>query len=262
MKRCRERHSSNLKQSLVQNQFTKNRLRPLSGLVLMGLLATTAQAGKITSEQSASGAIGFGGWNEDNVTVDVNGTNSFYEPSDGSYMFDVDSDNTYQANVDDGDNTVTGIALAKDWPVGEPPGIKVINDDPGVKAPKPANCIMATSYLADHYLDSADPQQVLCSGPFQSHKRYKLAMLPSTVDGVGSDAIDLVFNVEDEAGSRDYQIFQKINNWTDGRLEGFRVQIGVGVGAGFKTASAVNADLTISVPTEIWAADQLAVFIF
>ena len=260
MKRCRERHSSNLKQSLVQNQFTKIRIRPLSGLVLMGLLATTAQAGKITSELSASGAIGFGGWNEGNVTVIVNGTGSTYDPNNGSYFFAEDSDNSYIANVDDGAGTVTGIALAKDWPVGEPPGIKVINDDPGVKAPKPANCIMATSYLADHYLDSADPQQVLCSGPFQSHKRYKLAMLPSTVDGVGSDAIDLVFNVEAEAGSRQYQIFQKINNWTDGRLEGFRVQVGVGVGAGFKTASAVNADLTISVPTEIWAADQLAVF--
>jgi len=42
----------------------------------MGLLATTAQAGKITSELSASGAIGFGGWNEGNVTVIVNGTGS------------------------------------------------------------------------------------------------------------------------------------------------------------------------------------------
>ena len=245
-------------QSITKNQLFKR--SQLSGLVLMALIATTAQAGKITSEVSASGAIGFGGWNEDNVTVIVNGTNSTYNPNDGSYFFDVDSDNTYIANVDDGAGTVTGIALAKDWPVGEPPGIKVINDDAGVKAPKPANCIMATSYLADHFLDSDDPQQVTCSGPFQSHKRYKLAMLPSSIDGVGSDAIDLVFNVEDEAGSREYQIFQKINNWTDSRLEGFRVQVGVGVGANFETASAAGADLTISVPTDIWAADQLAVF--
>jgi hypothetical protein len=175
----------------------------------------------------------------------------------GAYNFASNSDFTYKAFVDD-----TGIALAKDWPVGEPPGIKIVNDDTAVKAPKPENCIMATSYLADHYLDSTDPQQVTCSGPFQSHKRYKLAMLPESVDGIGSDAIDLVFNVEAEDGSRDYQIFQKINNWTGGRLEGFRVQVGFGVGADFQTADAAGelANLNISVPTEIWSAEQLAVF--
>ncbi len=268
MKRCRERHSSNLKQLLVQNQFKNNRIRPLSGLVLMGLLATTAQAGKITSIPSASGAEGFGGWNLDNVEVVLNGTqgaigdvfNSWFDELTGAYNFATDSDFSYVANVDDGAGAPMGIALAKDWPVGEPAGIKIVNDDAGVKPPKPANCIMATSYLADHYLDSADPQQVLCSGPFQSHKRYKLAMLPT-----GFDGIDLVFNVEAEDGSRTYQIFQKINNWTDGRLEGFKVEIGVGVGANFKTASDAGIaldDLNISVPTEIWPVGEADVAVF
>ncbi|MDX2503063.1 MAG: choice-of-anchor F family protein, partial [Gammaproteobacteria bacterium] len=243
----------------------------ISSLALAVALAgfsLTVQAGKIISVPSATGAEGFGGWNLNNIEVILNGTQgaigdndtSWFDESNGAYNFANDSNFSYAGNVDDGTGTVMGIALAKDWPVGEPSGIKIVNDDALVKAPKPPNCIMATSYLADHYLDSDDPQQVLCSGPFQSHKRYKLAMLPSSVDGVGSDAIDLVFNVEAEAGSREYQIFQKINNWTDGRLEGFRVQVGVGVGAGFQTASAAGADLTISVPTEIWAADQLAVF--
>lgn len=88
-------------------------------------------------------------------------------------------------------------------------------------------------------------------------------MLPTSVDGIGVEGIDLVFNVEAEAGLRDYQVFQKINNWTDGRLEGFRVQVGVGVGAAFQTASEAGIslnDLNISVPTEIWSAEQLAVF--
>ncbi|MEN8166141.1 MAG: choice-of-anchor F family protein [Pseudomonadota bacterium] len=137
------------------------------------------------------------------------------------------------------------------------------NYDLLVKAPKPPNCILATSYLADHFLDSADPQQVTCSGPFQAHKRYKLAMLPTSVDGMGSESIDLVFNVEQETGSRDYQIFQKINNWTDGRLEGFLIQIGFGVGADFKTVTQAGvdlADMNISVPSEIWDLEQLAVF--
>jgi hypothetical protein len=88
-------------------------------------------------------------------------------------------------------------------------------------------------------------------------------MLPESVDGVGSESIDLVFNVEAEAGSRDYQIFQKINNWTDGRLEGFSIQVGFGIGTGFQSTSEAGVDLAnlnLSVPSEIWAPDQLAVF--
>ena len=236
----------------------------------------TLQAGIITSVPSATGADGFGGWNLENVEIIVNGTqgpigdftSSWYDENTGAYVFASDSDNTYAGNVSDNSGTVTGYVLAKDYPVGEPSGIKIVNDDSGVKAPKPNNCIMATSYLADHFLDSAEPQQVTCSSPFQSHKRYKLAMLPSTVDGLGvdglgSDSVDLVFNVEGEDGSRDYQVFQKINNWTDGRLEGFSVQVGFGVGDTFQTTAEAGVpldNLNISVPSEIWDATQLATF--
>ncbi|MBE7527387.1 MAG: hypothetical protein HS120_07525 [Burkholderiales bacterium] len=90
---------------------------------------------------------------------------------------------TYRSFVSDGLVTDMGIVLAKDWPIGEPSGIKIVNDDPGIKNDKPANCIMSTSYLKDHYLDSVDPKQVICSSPFQTHKCFKVAMLPSTVDG-------------------------------------------------------------------------------
>jgi len=156
-----------------------------------------------------------------------------------------------------------GYVLAKDWPVGEPSGIKVINDDLSVKAPKPTNCIMATSYLADHYLDSSDPQQVTCSSPFQTHKRYKLAMLPASVDGENTESIDLVFNVDDDGSSRDYQVFQKINNWTNTRLQGFSVQVGFGVGTSFQTVEAAGVeldDLNISVPSIMFDEQSLANF--
>lgn len=239
----------------------------------------TAHAGKITSVPSSPSvppntpefvADGFGGWNLDNVEIILTGTNSHFEESNGFYYFNpIDSDYTYQGHVDDGlgIGNVMGYVLAKDWPVGEPSGIKIVNDDDAVKAPKPKNCIMATSYLEEHFLDSTDPQQVLCSGPFQSHKRYKLAMLPTTVGGgAGSEqGIDLVFNVEPEVGSRDYQVFQKINNWTNGRLEGFTIQVGTGIGDEFVPAadgtSAVGVEnLSLSVPEDIWAEDQLANF--
>ena len=259
---------------IKQMTWIKHKRPSVISFALVFALASfsfTAQAGKITSIPSASGADGFGGWNLDNVEIVLNGTqgvvgdilNSWFDELTGAYNFATDSDFTYTANIDDAAGTVMGITLAKDWPAGEPAGIKIVNDDAGVKPPKPANCIMATSYLADHFLDSTDPQQVTCSGPFQSHKRYKLAMLPTSVDGMGVEGIDLVFNVEAEAGVRDYRIFQKINNWTDGRLEGFLVQVGVGIGTDFQTASDAGIsldDLNISVPGEIWSEEQLAIF--
>ena len=229
-------------------------------------VSLTAQAGKISTTPSVTGAAGFGGWNLDNVEVTLNGSGSFFDESNGYYWFSPDSDYTYYSEVSDGNNAiVTGLVLAKDWPVGEPAGIKVVHDDTGVKPPGPVNCIIATSYLDDHFLDSDDPQQVLCSSPFQSHKRYKVAMLPSTVEGPTEKGIDLVFNVEDESGSRDYEVFQKINNWTNHRLEGFTIQVGFGVGDDFVPASQQSgvgvANLSVSVPEEVWdRVSQLANF--
>ena len=176
--------------------------------------------------------------------------NSTFNVMTGEYFFSVDSDHTYESRVydDDVQTTLLGKALAKDWPVGEPAGIKIVNDDFDVKEGRATNCIMSTSYLDDHFLDTADPKQVLCSGPFQSHKRYKLAMLPSTVaDGPGLEkGIDLVFNVEQDNTSRDYQVFQKINNWTDERLVGFTIQVGTGQGSSFVPASDPTAGVGVA----------------
>jgi len=217
-----------------------------------------------------NGAPGFGGWNLENVKVVLDGTqgaiestDSWFDPATGDYNFAADSDFSYESRVLDDWGTPMGIVLAKDWPIGEPSGIKIVNDDPNVKNDKPANCIMSTSYLKGHYLDSADPKQVICSSPFQTHKRYKVAMLPSTVDFSGSDGVDMVFNVEPEMGTRDYRVFQKINNWTDGRLQGFKVEVGFGVGGDFVSADGAGVDLTnlnIAVPSDLWSATQLATF--
>lgn len=232
--------------------------------------ALSVQAGKITSVPSASGAPGFGGWNLGNVVVELDGTpgtigsatGSWFDPTTGAYNFADDSDFSYQANVSDAAGTTMGIVLAKDWPVGEPAGIKIVNDDPNVKD-KPANCIMSTSYLEGNYLDSSDPQQVICSSPFQTHKRFKVAMLPSTVDIVGRESIDLVFNTEAEEGTREYEVFQKINNWTNQRLQGFKIEVGFGVGANFVSAISAGVDLAnlnIAVPSTLWSPTQLATF--
>lgn len=236
--------------------------RRVLAVAILGL-AGSAHAGKITSVPSASNAPGFGGWNLDNVQVILNGTGSGFDPLTGAYFFAEGSNFTYEARAFDRSNTLMGTVLAKPWPVGEPAGIKIVNDDPGTKQGKPAHCIMATSYLKDHYLDSVNPKQVICSSPFQTHKRFKVAMLPTTVDGQGSESVDLVFNVEPELGERTYEMFQKINNWTGKRLAGFKVEVGFGVGDAFQSASAAGvplAHLNIAVPSDLWSPTQLATF--
>lgn len=248
----------------------KPSLAMLASAVVLAGFSLTVQAGKITSIPSATVPgvqDGFGGWNFGNVEVILNGAASTFDPLTGAYSFDpAGSDFSYESRVFIDGVFVNPMAkvLAKDWPVGEPAGIKIVNDDFDVKDPKPNNCIMSTSYLDGHFLDEADPLPVPCSGPFQSHKRYKVAMLPTTVDG-GIDSIDLVFNVEAETGSRDYQVYQKINNWTDVRLKGFTIQVGSGTGGSFVpasdgTAGVGVANLSLSVPSEIWSPSQLANF--
>ncbi|MGB7880023.1 MAG: hypothetical protein WBL31_14770, partial [Ilumatobacteraceae bacterium] len=89
-------------------------------------VASTASAGIIPDDTPVAG------WNLDNVTVTLNGTGSYFDPDmDPPYYFAPDSDYTYQADIDNGAGEVLGIVLAKDWPVGEPPGIKIVNNDEG-----------------------------------------------------------------------------------------------------------------------------------
>ena len=250
---------------------------PITAVSTLAMLSalSVAQAGKIVSTMynpyapNAPGFVaqGFGGWNLDNIVVNI--FDGEYDYLDGSYTFGAIADGTYSSDVYDGDpedplSTNMSRIIAKPWPIGEPPGIKVINNDFAVNEKKPTNCIISTSYLEDHYLNSDDPQQVICSSGFQTHKRYKQAMLPGMVAD-GAKGTDMVFNVEPEAeaGSRDYQVFQKINNWTGERLAGFTIEVGFGVGEGFVKAgnsAAGVANLSLSVPGDVWAADQLATF--
>ncbi|MGA7759261.1 MAG: choice-of-anchor F family protein, partial [Ilumatobacteraceae bacterium] len=234
----------------------------------VALAGATGAASLTVASTASAGIIPESGWNLDNVTVTLDGTGSYFDPDmDPPYYFAPDSDYSYQAAVDNGAGDVMGIVLAKDWPIGEPPGIKIVNDDKG-KIPdgRPTNCIMSTSYLDGAFLDSIDPQQVPCSGPFQSHKRFKVAMLPTTVAGGAGfeEGIDLVFDVDPEEGSRDYQVFQKINNWTDGRLDGFKIEVGTGIGTGFAASNADGGvgltNLSLSVPDDFFDPNQLATF--
>ncbi|WP_127470390.1 choice-of-anchor F family protein [Thiomicrorhabdus aquaedulcis] len=270
-----------------------------------------AWAGKITGiQQGAPSPLlenadawknGFGGFNLDNVEVKIINVETgeeiagkTFNKTDGSYT-PMTYGETFVSHITDGGETpvVTGHLHGKDWPVGEPSGIKTIThpDISEVLANnKPASCIMSTSYYeyselpnnltAGGWLDSmevhgTEPNPTLCDSPFQTHKRFKIDALPTSVDGVGADAIDIVFNVENEADTttpRRYQVLQKLNNYTDKRLAGYKVELGFGVGENF-IALADNTNLSLSIGTgenppnneedpvgDIWDADDLAVF--
>ena len=167
--------------------------------LLLSVCMFPAHGGMIISQPSASGAAGYGGWNLDNVNVRIVRSDGSSDPggsfdaSDGSYVMGADglyASDVYDTTYIDGNSSETLMAtvVAKDWPVGEPPGIKVVNDDTNVKVPKPQNCIMATSYLDPDFLDTATPVQVICSSPFQSHKRFKIGLLPALVDSAGEES--------------------------------------------------------------------------
>ena len=199
-----------------------------------------------------------GAWDLGNVDVelvkadDIASIIGTFGPATGTYSTMTYGD-SFRSYVKDVANTRMARISGKDWPVGEPTGIKAVVGDGGVKNGNPQNCIINTSYLdaADDsnpsttetsYLDSTHPEPVICSSAFQTHKRFKIAMLDTTVAGTAAGdpgkPIDMVFNVADDAtGLRYYQVFSKINNYTGVRLKGYMIQVGKGVGAGFKTAS-------------------------
>ena len=201
------------------------------------LLMTGAEAGNIITN-TAEGVIpnkqyGFGGWNLDNVDVKiVNVSDEHYNIGtfndlDGTYST-MGPGLSFESDIMSLSGAVVGRLHGKDWPVGEPSGIKIINGDPYTHNGKPENCIMTTSYLASGYLNSAVPVPNTCSGPFQSHKRFKIDMTKESYmgDNAYGTPIDLVFNLQPgDSSSKRYQIFQKINNYTEKRLNGYKIEI-------------------------------------
>jgi len=138
------------------------------------LLVSSATAGHIVTDTASGFApnkqYGFGGWDLSNVDVKIVNINDphynvgSFNKTDGTYTA-----MTYGLSFES-DISGRGRLHGKDWPIGEPTGIKIIHDDLSVHNGKPENCIMTTSYLSSGYLNSAMPIPNTCSGPFQSHK--------------------------------------------------------------------------------------------
>ncbi|MCO4845491.1 MAG: choice-of-anchor F family protein [Sulfurovum sp.] len=218
----------------------KNFLR--MSLVTAMLLTSSAYAGKIiganpTDEVQPLTQFGFYGWyfGDQNIEVDMfkaDGTPyvATFDPGDGTYP----AMSTGDYFVSSIYNTPAGTLLAavggKDYPVGEPAGIKVINGDTLTNNGKPENCIMTTSYLEEAYRDTPNPEPVICSSGFQTHKRFKVKMLSAmvTIPDANGTSVDLKFDLDNDDNSTGivrYQVFQKINNYTGMRLDGYTLQV-------------------------------------
>lgn len=233
------------------------------------IIGTSAYAGKIisnatyinnnvTSENaivSDSTQFGSGGWNLDNINVKIVSTDDYSTALPG-YTFDVvtgvytsmGTGQSFESEILSG-GEVRGKLHGKDWPVGEPSGIKIINGDlKALATGSPANCIMTSSYLKSHYLDELLEERwpSICSSSFQTHKRFKVNMLPTTVDTVDAEGygkpFDIVFNLDlsdINTSITTYQVLQKINNYTGKILDGYKLEILDGSGA-------KNDNLTLS----------------
>ena len=246
----------------------------------LGVAAIPVHAGKIVGVQQADPSaqavygdwrdLGYNGWNLGNIDVKIVDVvtgdeviGKTFEPTDGSYDLPMEAGDTFISVVNNESNVETGILHGKDWPVGEPSGLKVLTN-PDINAvlsnSKPASCLMSTSYHLfsdnpayvgptpdDGFLDSANPNPTLCNSPFQTHKRFKVdATTP--VAGTGftvAEPIDLVFNTVDSTTSgeiavRRYMVLQKLNNYSDRRFTGYTVEVGFGIGSAFQTVAAYD----------------------
>ena len=209
-------------------------------LVAAMLLSSGAYAGQIIGANPGhpvedNTQFGFGGWDFININVvmfDVDGNPSgSFNTDSGVYTPMVVGDSFISevtSTVDE--NTLIASVHGKNYPVGEPAGIKVINNDTATKHGKPENCIMTTSYLEGAYRDTAKPEPVICSSDFQTHKRFKVRMLSTmvTVPDANGTYFDLKFKLDNNDTSTEklrYQVFQKINNYTGMRLNGYSLEV-------------------------------------
>ena len=159
---------------------------------------------------SSGTAATIAGWNTGNVEVAPN-------PADGDTGLSV----VYDRALPD-DDAVTNGRIAFTPPEAESPGIKVeeaVYNQSGGGAPALtfSGCLMTSNPGAT------------CTSPFQSGKRIKLQM-------TGTGPVDLVFDVDNDDTDSTYQVFHRLINDTNALLDGFRIELGYGIGDNFMKA--------------------------
>jgi len=151
-------------------------------------------------------AASIAGWNTENV--DVGATPSI----DGETGFSV----VYDRASPDAD-AVTNGRIAFTPPEAISPGIKVQPES------------YSRGVDLDGCLMTSNPGAV-CTSPFQSGKRIKQQM-------TGLGPVDLVFDVANDDPESRYQVFHRLINKTGQDLDGFKVELGFGIGSDFTAAT-------------------------
>jgi hypothetical protein len=230
----------------AKQHFITHSLTTVASIVLLGS-GLTVQAGQILEEPD--------GWDRSNVVVRIYDVDGILRDSVVYPVIDYDEifnwpDGFYESDIYDmpfingsSGETLMATLVAKNPPVGVPPGVKVLNDQQ-VAPSQPESCIMATAVGVD------------CGSAFQTHKRYKVLMKPDMIDGIGSDSVDLVFKTSNIGDAvEEYRVFQKINNWTGERLTGFRLELGFGIGMAFQNVVDSPAVANLSVEVDQYFTD-------
>lgn len=154
------------------------------------------------------------GWNTDNVDV---APETVLPADEGVTGYSV----VYDRALPDTD-AVTNGRIAFTPPEALSPGIKVeplTYEQTGGGAPDLtfAGCLMTSNPGAT------------CDSPFQSGKRIKQQM-------TGTGPVDLVFDVDNDDTDSTYQVFHRLINDTNALLDGFKIELGYGIGDGFEKA--------------------------
>jgi len=186
--------------------FTSRRTQAiLAASSVLALLAGGAQAVTIS------------GWDLTNVgePTELNEDGTGF-----SYVYDRDVSGGTEGAISSG-------RIAFTPPEAVAPGIKVDETDDDKRGVLTEGCLM-----------TSNPPNT-CDGPFQSGKRIKQQM-------TGFGPVDLVFNLDFDNSTLPegdelndpvvYQVFHRLINVTDSMLDGFKIQLGFGVGDDFKVA--------------------------
>jgi len=275
------------------------KLSALSAALLVGsfpafsgqIVGVETGAAYTSGSEGVPTAFGIGGLDLTNVTPLIINVDTgepvakSFDSATGTYT-QMEVGDTFKSIVDDGAGNETGSLHGKDWPVGEPHGIKVVNSagplDLQNGSGKPASCILSTSFFTngddpknydeegnytgtepqdEGWLNTAEEANVnptYCDSPFQTHKRFKVDALTPTADDVAdalAEPIDFVFNVEAgetaEIAVREYMVLQKLNNYSDRRYSGLKLEVGFGIGADFINAANALSDDEVPVPSQV-----------
>lgn len=79
---------------------------------------------------------------------------------------------------------------------------------------------------------TSNPDAV-CTSPFQSGKRIKQQM-------TGLGPVDLVFDIDNDGTESTYQVYHRLINLTGQELDGFKIELGFGVGSDFTAATSAD----------------------